>query len=378
MRKKHIYVGMDVHKETTVIALAHGGRNGKVEEYGTISSGMQSMKLFLSRIRRPNVQLHFVYESGPTGFVLQRKLTGWNEDCIVVSASHVPKKTGNKVKTDRRDAILLAKAHRAGELAGIHVPDSDDEAIRDLCRSRYDAKQDQRRNRQRLKSFLLRNGYNYKAKTSWNDPHRRYLRELVLQHPAQKSTMEEYIMAIDQSGERISRIELQLQMLIVDWRFHPVVQALMALKGFAWLTATVMACEIGDMRRFDSPRQMMAFLGLTTSEHTTGERQRKGSITKAGNSHARFFIVESAQHYYKQPKVSKALTTRQEGASAEIKAISWKAQNRLHKRYWSLANRGVTTQKIQVAIARELSGFVWAIGQLVDLPEVQESTSGNQ
>lgn len=376
MRKKHIYVGMDVHKETTVIALAHGGRSGKVEQCGTLSSSLHTMKAFLAKIRKPNVQLHFVYETGPTGFALQRKLTGWGEDCIVVSAVHVPKKLGDKVKTDRKDAMQLARSHRAGELTGIHIPDSDDEAIRDLCRSRFDAKQDERRSKQRLKSFLLRNGYNYTGKSSWNAAHRRYLREIVLQHPAQKVTMEEYIIAIDQCGERIVRIEIQLQRLIVTWRFHPLVEALMALKGFAWLSATAIACEIGDMRRFENARKLMSYLGLTTSEHTTGSSVRRGAITKSGNSHARFYLVESAQHYFKVPKVSRDLTTRQEGVGEDIKTISWKAQVRLHKRFWHLASRGVTRQKIQVAIARELVGFLWSVGQRVELPDDEGLAQG--
>ena len=369
---------MDVHKETTVISLAHAGRNGKVERYGTLSSSLHSMRKFLERNRKPNVKLHFVYEAGPTGFALQRRLAAWNEDCIVVSPSHVPKKAGDRVKTDRRDADQLARMHRNGELDAIRVPDPVDEAIRDLCRSRFDGKQDERRNRQRLKSFLLRNGYRYTGKTSWNTRHRRWLRELGVQHPAQKSTMEEYIMAIDQSGERISRIELQLQLQIVDWDLYPLVKALMALKGFGWLTATVMASELGDLRAYASARHLMSYFGLTTSEHSTGERVRKGSITKSGNSHARFFIVESAQHYCKRPKVSKELTDRQEGVDERIREISWKAQNRLYKRAKALSHSGVMEQKIKVALARELVGFVWAIGQLVDYPSSQGSAQGKR
>ena len=371
MKIKPIYVGLDVHKETTVVALAEGGREGKVTEYGTMSSGLHAMKKFLAKMRKPDRKLHFVYESGPTGFALQRRLSAWGEDCIVVSAVHVPKKAGDRVKTDRRDAIQLARMHRSGELEAIHVPRVEDEAIRDLCRGRVDARQDQRRNKQRLKSQLLRNGYNYKGKTSWNDPHRRYLRELVLQHPAQKSTLEEYIMSIDQAAERIDRIDTQLQLLVEDWQMRPLVKALMGLKGFAWLSATVIAAELGDLKRFPKACNLMDYLGLTTSEHTTGTRQRKGSITKAGNSHARYFLVESAQHYYKRPKVSKELSRRQEGLSEEIKTISWEAQGRLYKRYWALANRGLMIQKIQVAIARELAGFVWAVGQQVELPKLE-------
>lgn len=373
MRKKHIYVGMDVHKETNVIALAHGGRGGKVENFGTYASSMDSMKIALTRLRRKKAQLHFVYESGPTGFVLQRRLLAWGEDCIIVSASHVPKKAGDRVKTDRRDAIQLAKMHRSGDLDAIHVPDSADEAIRDLCRARFDAKQDERRSKQRLKSFLLRNGYNYQGNANWTPSHKSYIREKQMQHPAQKSALESYMQSIDQCGDRIEDLETQLQILGLDWKLYPLVEALMVLKGVAWLTATNLVAELGDMRRFPKARNMMAYLGLTPSEHSTGTSIRKGAITKAGNSHARFFLVESAQHYFRRPNVSKALTERQIGADEKLKALSWKAQNRLHKRYWTLASRTLTTQKIQIAIARELVGFVWAIGQMDYLYEDLEA-----
>ena len=372
MRQKHIYVGMDVHKETTVIALAHGGRNGKVENFGTYATSIDSFKIALARLRKRNAKLHFAYESGPTGFVLQRRLEASGEDCIVVSASHVPKKAGDRVKTDRRDAMLIAKMHRGGELDPIHIPDAGDEAMRDLCRARCDAKQDERRNRQRLKSFLLRNGHNYKASAAWTPAHKRYLHEKAVQHPAQRGAVESYLLAVDQARDRIENIETQMQILSLDWNLYPLACSLMALKGVAWLTATCLAAELGDMRRFPDARSMMGYLGLTASEHSTGLRERKGAITKAGNSHVRFFLVESAQHYSKHPKVCKALSDRQIGVDQDVIDLSWKAQNRLHKRYWTLLNRGLANQKARVAIARELVGFIWTIGQREELYEDME------
>lgn len=363
MRKKHIYVGMDVHKETTVIALANGGRNGKVEHLGTFSSGFDSMRKVLERLRRRGAQLHFAYETGPTGFALQRRLQAWGEECIVASASHVPKKAGDRVKTDRRDAELIAKAHRAGDLDAIHVPDAVDESIRDLCRARFDAKQDERRGKQRLKSFLLRNGYNYRALSGWTPSHKAYLREKVMQHPGQKGAMESYISSIDHANSRIENLETQLELLSLEWRLDPLACSLMALKGVGWLSGLCLAAELGDIRRFPSARALMGYLGLTASEHSSGLRERRGAITKAGNSHARFYLVESAVHYKKAPKVSKELTRRQVGIASEVVDLSWHAQTRLHTRYWTLVNQGLAMQKAQVAIARELAGYVWAIGQ---------------
>lgn len=363
MRKKHIYVGMDVHKETTVIALAYGGREGKVEHLGTFSSGFDSMRKVLERLRRREAHLRFAYESGPTGFALQRRLAAWGEECIVASASHVPKKAGDRVKTDRRDAELIAKAHRAGDLDPIHVPDAVDESIRDLCRARFDAKQDERRGKQRLKSFLLRNGYAYKAISDWTPRHKAYLREKPLQHPGQKGTLESYIRSIDHANERIEDLETQLELLALEWRLDPLARSLMAFRGIGWLTGMCLAAELGDIRRFPNARALMAYLGLTASEHSSGLRERKGAITKAGNSHARFYLVESAVHYKRPPKVSKELTRRQVGIASEVTDMSWRAQNRLHARYWTLVNQGLPMQKAQVAIARELAGYVWSVGQ---------------
>lgn len=363
MRRKHIYVGMDVHKETTAIALAHDGRGGEVETLGTFSSGLDSMRKVLERLRRRKAVLHFAYESGPTGFWLQRRLEAWGEDCIVASASHVPKKAGDRVKTDRRDAILIAKSHRAGDLEAIHVPDAGDEAIRDLCRARYDAKQDERCNRQRLKSFLLRVGYKYTGKSGWTPEHKAYLREKPLPDPVQRMVVESYVQAIDHAVARIEEIETQLQVRTLNWGLYGLASALMALRGVGWLTATCLAAELGDLRRFPTAASFMGYLGLCSSEHSSGQRRRVGSISKSGNSHVRFYVVESATHCKNSPKVSKELTGRQIGVDPEIVAISWKAQQRLHRRYWALVNGGSNPNVATVAVARELAGFIWGIGQ---------------
>jgi transposase len=363
MKQNHKYVGLDVHKERNEVALADS--SGEVRLYGSISNDLHALEKLVVKLRAPDVVLHFVYEAGPCGFVIQRRLQQLDEDCIVVAPSLIPKKSGDRVKTDRRDATKLARLHRAGELTAIHIPDPRDEAIRDLIRARTDAVTDRRDNRHRLKAFLLRHGYKYTGKSSWTPAHLRYLRELVLADPAHKVVLEEYLMAITQTTERIERLETHIATLAASWRMKPVVDALQGLRGVQLLTAVALAAELGDLSRFPHPRQLMAFLGLVPSEYSSGGTRRQGSITKAGNSHARWFLVEAAQHYRLPPKVSKELAPRQEKLPARLREISWKAQVRLHNKYWAMTRRGKRVQTIQVAVARELVGFVWATARHV-------------
>jgi transposase len=371
MKAHHKYIGLDVHKERNEVAIADGG-TGEVRLYGSISNDLHSLEKLVYKLRGEGVTLHFVYEAGPCGFVIQRRLAQLGEDCIVVAPSLIPRKSGDRVKTDRRDATMLARLHRAGELSAIHVPDPRDEAIRDLVRARTDAVTDRRDNRHRLQAFLLRHGYKYSGKSAWTPAHLRYLRELVLNDPAHKVVLEEYLMAITQATERIERLETHIATLAASWRMKPVVEALQGLRGVQLLTAVALAAELGDLSRFPHPRQLMAFLGLVASEYSSGGTRRQGSITKTGNSHARWFLVEAAQHYRLPPKVSKELAPRQEKLSARLKEISWKAQVRLHKKYWAMTLRGKRVQTIQVAVARELAGFVWAVAREA-MPAVAES-----
>jgi len=371
--KKHMYIGMDVHKEDNVIALADGRRGGEIREYGRISNDSHSLEKMVRKLKKahPDTELHFVYEAGPCGFPIYRRLTQLKLDCIVVAPSMIPKKSGDRVKTDRRDAISLARLHRAGELTEICVPDAEDESIRDMCRARTDARKCVSAWKQRLKSFLLRNGYKYKGQANWSIAHRRYLRELVLPYRAHKMVLEEHLMAIDQGVERVARFSDQIDMLILNWKWLPVVDALMCMRGISTLTAVVIVSELGDLSRFDHPRQLMAYLGLVSSENSSGSRRRQGSITKAGNTHARYFLVESAQHCGLPPKVSRALTARQEGQPLAIREVAWKAQVRLNKRYWALITRGVARNKALVAVAREMVGFIWEIYRLAPKPPVK-------
>jgi len=367
MNKALLFLGLDVHAQNIAIALAEGG-GGEARTYGTIANDLHALEKVCARLRKAHLgaELRVCYEAGPTGFVLARRLAQLKIPCTVVAPSLIPSRSGDRVKTDRRDALKLARLHRAGELTAVHVPDASDEAMRDLCRARTDAVQDLRRGRAQLKAFLLRNGYRYTGKSAWTEAHRRYLRELVLPHPAQRVVLEDAIAAIAAAGERIGRLEDQMHTLLESWPMKPVVEAVMGMRGFALVGAMVLVSELGGAWRFDHPRQLMAYLGLVPAENTSDERRRQGGITKTGNSHARWLLIEAAQHYRLSPKVSKELSARQQGLSQEVKACSWKAQTRLHKRMMQLLARGKQRNKVTVAIARELTGFVWHIFRLME------------
>jgi transposase len=371
MSKDLLYVGLDVHAQTVSIALA--APSGEVRKYGAVSSCLNTLEKTMCRIRNahPGRELRVCYEAGPTGFVIARRFAQLGIDCAVVAPSLIPNRSGDRVKTDPRDAVKLARLHRAGELVAVHVPEACDEAMRDLCRARTDAVQDLRRSRAQLKAFLLRNGYRYSGKSAWTEAHRRYLRELVLPHGAQRVVLEDSLRAITTAEERIQRLEEQMAALLECWPMKPVVEAMMALRGFQMISAMVIVSELGGAWRFDHPRQLMAYLGLVPTENSSGGRRRQGAISKAGNSHARWLLIEAAQHYRLTPKISKELSKRQEHVSQEIKDCSWKAQTRLHSRMMRLYARGKRPNKVIVAIARELAGFLWAIFRLME-PQMRQ------
>lgn len=345
MNPKHKYVGLDVHKDTIVIAIADEGRTSEVRDYGTISSDLHALEKALARIRSDGSTLHVVYEAGPTGFVVYRRLTQLGIECIVVAPSKTPRQSGDKLKTDRRDAAKLARLHRAGELTAIHIPDEVDESIRDLCRARSDAMEDLRRAKQRLKMFLLRLGYRYRGKDNWSAAHVHYLRQLALPLPVHQAVLEGYLQNIDRAGDQLTRLEEMLEAKAVRWRLYPVVSALMCLRGFQLVAAATLVAELGDVRRFERASDLMAFLGLIPSERSTGNTRRQGAITKTGNGHARWMMIEASHSVYLPPKVAAPLSRRQEGQPEIFRAIGWKAQTRLHKRYWQLAARKVMTAK---------------------------------
>src|SRR5512136_1266131 len=363
MKTITLYIGLDVHKDSITIAIAEPGPKGEIRLFGTITNDLHALEKALSRIRKahPGALLEVAYEAGPCGFGIARRLKQLQVPCLVAAPSLIPKQPGSPFKTDKRDARAIARLLRAGELTAVYIPEPTDEAIRDLCRARTDAVDDLRRCRLRLKAFLLRHDYRYQGKANWSQAHMRYLRELVLPHPAMKAILEEYLQGIDAAHERVQRIEASMLSLLETWRLKPAVQALMALRGFQLVAAMVTVSELGDIHRFAHPRQLMTYLGLVSTEDSSGPRQRLGKISRCGNGHQRWLLTECAEHYVLPPKVSKELSRRQQGQPPEVRALSWKAQNRLHLRFSRLLARRLPRNKAKVAVARELCGFVWAL-----------------
>jgi transposase len=376
MEKGNTFVGMDVHKETIDIAIAEGGRDGEVRHYGTIGGDLESLDKVVKKLRAKGQKLHFVYEAGPCGFHIYRHLTGQGEDCAVVSPSMIPKRSGDRVKTDRRDADGLARLHRAGELTAIYVPGVDDEAIRDLVRAREDSVYGCTQAKQRLKALLLRHGIRYRGKANWSMAHRRWLAGVTFAHPAQQIALQEYVGAVEEAERRVERLEGQVRELIPAWRMAAVVEALQALRGVSFVTAAGLVAEIGDIGRFDNPRELMAYLGLVPTEYSSGPSTRRGAITKAGNPHARRLLAESAWAYQATPRVGRQMLRRQENLSPAVRAIAWKAQLRLTGRFHRLVARGKAKPKVATAVARELCGFVWAIAREINpRPEIRNVDS---
>jgi transposase len=367
MKHSITFVGLDVHKDTIDIAVAESSGNKEVRHYGKIDGDLTALDKAIRKIQSRGSELHFAYEAGPCGYDIYRHLTKQGLSCIVVAPSLIPKKSGDRVKTDRRDAMGLARLYRSGDLTAVYVPREDDEAMRDLCRSREDAVNASRTARLRLCAMLLRLGYRYGRETMWNTAHFRWLSTIKMPHPAQQIAFQEYIHAIMECGDRVTRLTDQIQKLIPEWRLAPVVKALQALRGVSLMVATTTIAEIGDLSRFANPRQLMAYLGVVPSEQSSGKKERRGGITKTGNGHVRRALVEAAQAYRHQARVSRPLLARQEGLPDGIRNIAWKAQLRLCGRFRKLIGRGKPRNKVVTAIARELSAFMWAIAKEVPI-----------
>jgi transposase len=362
-----LYVGLDVHKDSIAVAYVVKEHAAEVIYLGTIGSRQADIDQLIRQMQSKAKHLVFVYEAGPCGYWLYRYLTKKGHVCWVVAPSLIPKKAGDRVKTDRRDAIQLARLMRSGDLSPVYVPKVEDEAIRDLTRAREDAIRDVKTAKFRLKAFLLRHDIRYTGRAAWGPAHLRWLSEVVCPTPAQQIVFQEYVRAVTEHTERLQRLEQELQGHVKTWRLQPVVEALQALRGVQFTVAVTLVAELGDLTRFDNPRQLMKYLGLIPSEYSSGERRRQGAITKAGNTHARRVLVEGAWAYRYPAKVSRHLQLRLEQLPKPIQDISWKAQVRLCKRYRHLMARGKHANQVVVAIARELVGFLWAIAKQVPL-----------
>ena len=359
MRDCTKFVGLDVHKSTIAVAIADGDRMPPVS-YGLIENTPEAITRLIKRLSKGNC-VRFCYEAGPCGYEVHRQINALGHQCDVVAPSLIPRKAGERIKTDRRDALSLARLYRAGELTAVWVPDQEQEAMRDLVRAREDMKGIELRARQRLSAFLLRHGLIYTGKSTWTQAHFRWLEEVRLEHPVQQIVFQEYVDAVKQAQERARGVEEQMRLVLPSWNLAPAVEAISALRGVNMLTAVTVLAELGDISRFDSPRQLMAYLGLVPREHSSGASQWRGGITKTGNGHARRVLVEAAWTYRFPARKSAHLQRKAEKTSEVVQAIAWKAQKRLCHRYQAYLVRGKMKVQACTAIARELSGFIWAI-----------------
>lgn len=358
-----VHVGLDVHKDTTAVAVAAAGRRARF--IGTVGPQFSELRKVLERLGSA-ATMQIVYEAGPCGYALVRALRGEGYRCDVIAPAKVARRPGDRIKTDRRDALHLAEQSRAGALTAVWVLDEADEAIRDLSRAREDAVRARLKARQRLQAMLLRHGRRYSGKTRWTAAHERYLAQISFPYAAQELAYVEYRQTVSEAHQRVERLTEMLREQVNDWCMRPVVTALMTLRGIDFVSATTLVAELGDLRRFAKPRELMGFLGLVPAEHTSGKARRLGAITRTGNGYARRMLVEAAWNYRFPARLSRVLQVRQEGQPKAVREIAWQAQVRLSRRYRALKARQIAHNKICVAVARELSGFVWAIAQQVE------------
>jgi len=356
-----LYVGLDVHKESITVAYAVG--MGEVELLGRIRSTDVEVDRMSKRLQSKARHIFVVYEAGPCGYGLHRRLIAKGFDCMVCAPSLIPRKPGERVKTDRRDAMKLVRSLRAGDLSAVYVPSVEDESFRDLARAWSAAREDLKQARQRMKSFLLMHGVHYLGRPNWGATHRRWLSTFSFDSAWQHLAFDEHRRTIEDRLAQCQRLEVALHEAVVSWRFYPVVLALQAMRGIQFTSAIGLVSELGDLSRFAHPRQLMAWIGVTPSEHSSGGKRRQGSITKTGNSFARKLLIESAWSYRHSARVSVDIQRRQEGIPKPILDRAWDAQLRLCRRYRRLIAKGKSPSVAIVAIARELIGFIWDIGR---------------
>jgi len=357
------FIAFDTSKSRNAVAIAEEGRTGEVRFFGEIDNTAEATAKLVRKLAAKYERVAFCYEAGPTGYGLYRQITDLGHECMVVAPSLIPKKPGDRVKTNRRDALGLAKQLRAGELTAVWVPDSRHEAMRDLTRARGAAVQDVRQKGQQVSAFLLRLGRHYAGKTAWTKAHLNWLASQQFEHPEQRIAFEELLLAVHQARDRVARLEEAIRLAVPEWSLAEVVQALIAMRGIDMVTATAFLAEIGDLTRFRTPRQLMAYLGLVPSEHSTGGTVVRGPITKAGNRRARRLLIESAWAYRHPPRVGKDKQAKVAAAPRAVREIAWKAQHRLYARYRALTRKGKLKTVAITAMARELAAFIWAISR---------------
>ena len=361
-----MFVGLDVHKDSIAVAIAQGGRDGEVRFWGNMPNASGHIDGLVRKLRKKGVRLRFVYEAGPCGYELFRRLQAQGLECDVVAPSHILRRPGDRVKNDHRDAMTLARLARAGELTTVWVPDPLHEAMRDLVRARHAANKDLKVARLRIQSFLLRYDRRYPTKP-WTKLHLTWLSNQQFQFEAQQIALQEYINAMEQSLARRSHIEEEIRRLVPDWSLEPVVTALQSLRGVGLVIAATVVAEVGDITRFENPKQLMAFLGLNPGEHSSGSKVRPRGITKTGNTLVRRLMCQAAWCYRQKPKIGAYMRRHMpEDIPQVAKDIAWKAQLRLCRRYRTLLARGKKSQVAITAVARELVGFIWSIAVTVD------------
>lgn len=358
------FVGLDVHKETIAVAIAEP--DGEVRSLGTIPNRLEAIKRLVKQLGGKRITT--CYEAGPTGYVTYWQLTRLGVNCVVVAPTLVPTKPGDRVKTDRRDAMKLARSYRAGDLTPVWVPTPEHEALRDLVRAREAAKADQRRARQRLLKFLLRRGMDAPKVRPWTESHRAWIWSLVFEHAAQQATLVDYALEVDHMTERVARLDSAIDEAIAAAppTMRAVISALQAMRGISKLTAVTVVAEVGTLSRFEHPRQLMGYSGAVPSEYSSGARTIRGAITKTGNAHLRRVLGESAWCYRHRPRVVGRLRVRQRELPERVVDLAWRAQERLHRRYLRLVGAGKEKHKVITAISREMLGFIWAIGVEVE------------
>ena len=361
------FVAFDTSKLRNAVAIAESGRAGEVRFLGEIDNTPTATAKLVRKLAAKYDRLTFCYEAGPTGYGLHRQITSLGQECVVAAPSLIPKKPGDRVKTNRRDAVSLAKLLRAGELTAVWVPDKNHEAMRDLTRARETAMLDLRTKRQQLSAFLLRQGRCYpQKKKTWTKAHMNWLASQKFESPQHRLVFEEMMLSIRHASEREERLVQAIRAAVPDWSLAEVVTALMAMRGLDLIAAATFLGEIGDLSRFRTPTELMAYLGLVPSEYSTGDAINRGPITKTGNRRARRVLVECSWTYQHPPRVGKAKQSKVDAAPEAVRAIAWKAQCRLHRRYRALLRRGKLKTVAVTAVAREFAGFIWAVSREIN------------